>query len=326
MLLKVVKKLFKNLLLVIFMLVFIGIFEFFFSKDSIYIAAFALTAVLMFSKINLQIPRKTAIIIFPVFFVLSVVIPYLINQLPYLYLNLVFIIGSVLLFLFFLSPSLSQESYVPFLYLYAINLNTTQVISLKNMILASFVGGVVTSIVYFLNHPKGEKDSTIKVLTKYFQNRISFVIKISLGIVLAYIIGYKLDYVKTSWIMLTVISLTEVDLANTHKKLWQRIVATIVGLIVYVIFLEKVVTRYPVIIPILLLIVTYVYTFVSDYFVKMIFVTFNSLNGAVMSMHLEPYTMIMTRFDFILLGAIVAIAIGWMYYLLHNYIRKNNRE
>lgn len=317
---KSIKKIGGNFLLLVFILVYVKIFEVLFGNGSIYIAAFSLTAILMFSQINLKLSRKVVVILFPIFFICAVIIPYIINHSKFLWLNMTLILVSLLFFLFFLSPSLMMESYVPFLYLYAINLNTSSTLSLKTTFLAALLGGIATSIVYVLNHSSESEIQNVNCLIKYFKDHLPFIIKVSIGILLAYYIGHELHYVKTSWIILTVISLTEVDLAHTHKKLWQRILATIIGIVIYLVFSNYIVMQRPTLIPIILILVTYVYTFISDYFVKMIFVTFNSINAAVLSMNLKLEQMTVFRFEFIFYGAIIAVIVGWSYHLLQKAI------
>ena len=316
------KQLVKHLILLIFILLFVGMFEQFFGEESIFIASFSVTAVLMFSSFSLNLPKKICCVLFPILFPLAVVLPYLINVLHNVFLGSIIIILSVIVFLFFLGPSLQMQSYVPFLFLYALNINAP-IEHFTNMLTASFIGGLIVSIVYFFSH-KDECNYQLKEeLIGGFQSHLPFVIKVVIGMVIAYIIGYYLNDLKTSWIVVTVVSLTELDFQNTHTKLWQRIIATAVGIIFYSLFLIYIAHYCPKIIPLLLILISYVYTFLNNYFVKMIFVTFNSLNAAVATLHLPTTQMIVSRMEFIVIGAIISVVIAYTFHRLYKQSHPN---
>lgn len=318
------KKLVSNIFLLIFILLFVQVFTTFFGENSIFIASFAVTAVLMFTSIDMQLPRTMAVCLFPILFPAAVLFPYLINLVHNILFGSLIIILSVGFFLFFLGPSLPYQSYVPFLYLYAININN-KMDNPTMMLIASFIGGLATSAVYFMNHKKGEPaefTKTVETLACSFYKQLPFAIKITVGILLAYIIGFEIGFVKTSWIVLTVVSLTEVDLSYTHRKLWQRVIATVIGITAYALFLEFICPKFPMIVPIFLIFISYIYTFIDEYFIKMIFVTFNALNSAVATNHLPSHAMIESRMIFIFIGAAVAILIGAFFHLGHKQYQK----
>lgn len=318
------KKLVSNIFLLAFILIFVQLFTHFFGSESIFISSFAVTAVLMFTSIDLQLPRGFAATLFPILFPAAVIFPYLINLVHNIWLGSLIVIFSVVFFLYFLGPSLPYQSYIPFLYLYALNVNNP----LKDpgvMIFASFIGGLVTSAVYMMNHknehPMSVKETTTR-LAHSLRKHLPFTIKITIGILIAYIVGFEIGYVKTSWIILTVVSLTEVDLSYTHRKLWQRVIATVIGVGAYMAFLAFVVPHYPMVVPILLIFISYVYTFLDEYFIKMIFVTFNALNSAVATNHFPTVPMIESRLAFIAIGAVIAILIGYIFHIQHKHYKK----
>lgn len=320
------KQLVGHLLLLIFILVFVGAFEHFFSEESIYIASFAVTAVLMFSSFSLNLPRTLCCWLFPILFPLAVLLPNLVNQCHNVILGSIIIALSVIFYLFFLGPSLQMQSYVPFLFLYALNINSP-ISRLPLMLFASFIGGIVVSIVYYISHRKDDCHYNLKEeLIGGFKKHFSFVLKILIGMVIAYVIGFYLNDLKTSWIVITVVSVTELDFQNTTTKLWQRITATVIGIIVYSAFLMYVASYYPKIIPILLILISYVYTFLNNYFLKMIFVTFNSLNAAVATMHFPTVEMIAYRMGFILIGAFIALIIAIIFQHLYKKTNSNERH
>lgn len=306
------KQLVEHLFLLIFILVFVSAFEFFFGDESIYIASFAVTAVLMFSSFSLNLPKKLCCLLFPILFPLAVLLPNLVNRCHNVVLGSIIIAFSVVLFLFFLGPSLQMQSYVPFLFLYALNINSP-IERFPVMLFASFIGGLVVSIVYFISHKDENQYNLKEELVTGFKQHLPFVIKIMVGMIIAYVIGFYLNDLKTSWIVITVVSVTELDCQNTRTKLWQRITATIIGIAVYSLFLMYVAHYCPKIIPLLLILISYVYTFLNNYFWKMIFVTFNSLNAAVADMHFPTVEMIAYRMGFILIGAFIALVIALIF-------------
>lgn len=318
------KKMISNIFLLIFILLFVNIFTHVFGQKSIFIASFAVTAVLMFTSIDLQLPRTMSAWLFPILFPAAVFFPYLINLVHNILFGSIIIVLSVSFFLFFLGPGLPYQSYVPFLYLYAININSP-IDNPTMMLIASFIGGLATSIVYVMNHKKSEPHEFTKTVEKLacsFYKQLPFVIKITIGILIAYIIGFEIGFVKTSWIILTVVSLTEVDLSYTHRKLWQRVIATVIGIMAYILFLEFVCPKFPMVVPIFLIFISYIYTFIDEYFIKMIFVTFNALNSAVATYNLPSHAMIESRMVFIFIGALIAILIGGFFHLGHKQYQK----
>lgn len=322
--LKITKKqLIEHIFLLAFILIFVSAFQHFFGSESIFIAAFSVTALLMFSSISLQLPRRLCCLIFPILFVLSVLLPYLINIAHNVFIGSLIIIISVLIFLFFLGPSLQFQSYVPFLFLYALNINSP-VENAPEMIVASFIGGLIVSLVYFLSHKDNQTYSLREILLVEFKNHLPFIIKVIVGMVIAYIIGFYLDDLKTSWIVVTVVSITELDIQSTKVKLWQRIIATIIGISVYSVFLYYIMDHFPTIVPLLLILISYIYTFLNNYFVKMIFVTFNSLNAAIATDHFPTVQMMSSRMIFIIIGAAIVIVISLLFNYFYNKYQKEH--
>ena len=314
---KLLKLMWEKFLLLVFILVFIQIFNVFFGTNSIYIAAFSLTGVLMFSKINLQLPKSIAIFVFLILFPLCVILPYIINSCHILWLNLTIVLISILTILFFLSPTLKYDSYIPFLFLYAINLNTQSNMSFHSMIYASLFGGLTIATTYLISHRAAKDNNDLNVLLQHFKESLPFIVKISIAILIAYFIGYELNYIKTSWIILTVIALTEVNIEYTYKKLYQRFFGTLVGLGIYLIFLFEISNKYPSSIPIILILISYAYTFVNqNYFVKIIFVTFNAINAAVMNTDLNLNHILFSRVEFVFIGSIIAISLGLIFHFI----------
>lgn len=320
------KQLIEHVFLLIFILIFVSSFEHFFGNESIFIASFAVTAVLMFSSFSLNLPRTLCCWLFPILFPLAVLLPYAINIIHNVIIGSLIIILSVVVFLFFLGPSLQMQSYVPFLFLYALNINSP-IEHFPVMLFASFIGGVITSIVYFISHKKNDREYNLREeLLQGFKDHFSFVVKVTIGMVIAYIIGFYLNDLKTSWIIVTVVSVTELDIQSTHTKLWQRIIATVIGITFYSLFLIYVSQYWPEIIPLLLVLVSYVYTFLNNYFIKMIFVTFNSLNAAVATMHLPTKQMIYSRMWFIVIGAIIALGIALVFHYIYKQSHPNPKD
>lgn len=307
-------KLIDNLLLLIFILLFVGLFQYAFGSQIVYVSAFAITAILMFAKIDLKLPVKKASITLAILFPLSVIFPYLINLSQNVLVGIFIILVSIFIFLVPLAPTLRYQSYLPFLFLYAINTNT-KMVDFNKMLAASIVAGLIIAVVYYFNHRDKKHESMHIVIHEGFVENYSFIIKVSLGMILAYVVGYYLNSVKTSWIILTVISLTEVSLDYTYEKTWKRVLATVLGSVVYTFFLIKVVSKHADLVPLLLIVISYIYTFIDNYFVKMIFVTFNAINASVMNNQLPSVMVINSRIIFIIIGAVIALLIGYMYHL-----------
>lgn len=307
----------RNAVLLLFVFLFIWLFITLFGNESLCLAALCATAILMFTNIPLQLPRLTCYLLFPFLMWLTVIVPYLLQWHYSILLNCAIVCGVTLLVLFLLGPSLSYQSYVPFLFLLALNLNT----KITKPVLLSFaaiLSGFILAITYSITHNKRKKPpKTLAILRSTFQSHRLFILKLTIGILISYVIGYEIHYVKTSWIILTVISLTQVDFNDTKQKLIDRIKATIIGILIYSFFILLVADQFPQLIPIILIVVTYIYTFVKNYFVKMIFITFNALNAAVASTHVSDLSMMISRLDFIIIGSCITLLIGVVARFIH---------
>lgn len=300
----------RNAYLLGLIFLFIWLFIFFFGEDTLCLAALCATAVMMFINIPLQLPRWSCFLLFPLLMEMAIIVPWLIQTIHLFWIDCLLVVAVTIFILFILGPSLSFQSYVPFLFLFALNLNTKMMHPVQ-LSVAAFLCGVILAITYAISHRKRQSPPHLwQLLTVTFKQHLLFIIKMVVGILIAYIIGYEIHFVKTSWIILTVISLTQVDFNDTRRKLIDRIAATLIGIFIYSFFILTVADHYPHLIPILLIVVTYFYTFARTYLVKMIFITFNALNAAVATTHTSHLSMIVSRFDFIVIGSCITLLIG----------------
>lgn len=311
-------KLIANAGLLAFIIAFVEFFAYFFGEQTIYISSFAVTAMLIFSRFSLKVPPWFASILFPTLFCASVFFPYFVHQSSSFILSCLLLIASLTMFLFLLAPSLDKQSYVPFLCLYALNLSAPSQ-DLGSDLSVAFLSGGIVGFIYLCTHHQETNSHLLKYLFLYFQHRLLFILQLLVGIFLAYIIGLLLHSWKTAWIILTVITLTEVDLEYTKKKLISKVLATLVGVIIYAFFLLFVNQYIPHAIPLLLILISYIYTFVENYFVKIIFITFNALNAAVATEHLPTKAMMESRLSFILIGGGITIITALLFHYLNHH-------
>lgn len=299
--------------LLVFILVFIGGFKGIFGPTSLYVGVFVLTGLLMFKEMPLGVSLKRQWLLVPAFYGLVTVVPYWLTLVLPEFVKLFLVASTVLIILLVLVRTLQYQSYIPFLMLFALNQQDRTPIGPR--LVAALVGGLVVvlvAVLYRKERAKNWPDSLEKAAFKpSLQQNQSLIIKLTAGILCAYLVGQWLGAVKVGWIMLTVISLTQPDLALTRQKSGQRLTATVIGLLIFtLLFLVLVPKTY---FATLLIGISYAYMFVKTYFVKMIFNTVNALNAAVFSLSLTPNVMLVERLLFVLFGVVVVYLIGFAY-------------
>ena len=183
--------------------------------------------------------------------------------------------------------------------------------TLLTRVIASFVGGAIIGLTLYVTRKKKEV-SDKNVLDIFKENidinneRIRFSVKMALGVSLAILIGRIIGSEKGMWISIAVMSLTQPQFEETKERMKKRILSTIIGFAIFILLFKIIIpSEY---IALASMALGYIYTFVEEYGIKMIFVTINAL---VASMHLFTTPVAMQlRLGFLLIGAVLIYIIS----------------
>ena len=143
-------------------------------------------------------------------------------------------------------------------------------------------GGLIVAIIYYMRHRKSKKRRNITDIfreTHFCSIRTKFFIRLTTGLTIAMLIGDFYHVLKPAWISFTVLSLVHPFVNESQKKIVYRIIGTIIGGILYFVLFEWVVPDPWH--PVLLILTGYIYLFLRTYWIQQIFITLNSLSGAM---------------------------------------------
>ena len=132
--------------------------------------------------------------------------------------------------------------------------------------------------------------------------RFIFSLKMAIGVSISIIIGRMLNVEKMTWISVVTLSITQSDFFDSKLRIRQRFIATLLGISVFLFLFE--VLKLGNYLPIVSLVLGYIYTFLKDYDKKMIFVAINDLIST-MPIYSTTFSII-TRLILFGLGIIVA--------------------
>lgn len=198
-------------------------------------------------------------------------------------------------------------NYMPFMLGYVfLEGNPVDAEGLLVRMLSLLAGGIIVSIFYyFFHYKKKAKNTTLKIVFSKIDIhslRFNYAIRMALGIAIAMFIGNIFHFQKSMWISITVMSLTQPHFRQTKERIKARTIGTIIGAILFVLlFVILVPHEYSFI---LLMVLSYLYTFVEKYNVQMIFITMNSLSAAQVLLGTD--VSVFLRITFVLLGAVIA--------------------
>lgn len=295
----------KNLGILLISMICVVIFNKLFGTDNNWVGVFTAIALTMFMMLKVELNLKSTIVSIMLSFILIGIAPYFSNLNPILGIIINFL--SVFAIMYLYKDSEKNMSYMPFMLGYIfIEGNPVTGHSYFLRLIGLISGGIIVSIIYFIcHHSKEHKDISIK---SAFCNidvhslRFNYSIRMAIGITIAMFIGTIFNFQRSMWISITVMSLTQPHLHQTKERIKARTAGTIIGAILFVIiFVVLVPHEYSFI---LLLILSYIYTFVEKYNVQMIFITMNSLSAT--QVLLGSDVSVFLRICFVGIGAIIA--------------------
>lgn len=310
-----------NLKIIVSIVLFISLYNVFFTTENTLIGVGIITALLMFKDVNLKMKRSQGTIVVLIGLILAVILPAFsnINPLLGLLINFIYIFWIT----YISSERISYKAYIVFALLYVLtegNPVSGHVLLLRCVSIIIFA--VIIAGIYYYNHKK-EYPSIREIIKKTNQENAAFALKLALSLSLAMFLTDIFNIYKHMWFTITVLSLSQLDLEVTHTRIAQRIIYTLIGSIIYIIVFSILLPDS--IITYITLIMGYIYTFIKKYHIQMIFVTISACiaNEIYFASTKE---IVVTRIILIVSGAIFAYLITKINFEKHIHIFKKQIE
>ena len=317
------KQFLRNLLLVIFINIFMVAFSAIFSAQNTLIGVGCIIAVLLFRTVDIGIETKQASLLIFVSFALVAVT----TVLPFVNLFLTLLINFVVVFLITIlsSSRVEVKSYMPALLCYAFavtDLVKSEDIPLR--IITICASGVIASVVYYLNNKNNGVEDTFKsylLKLNIKSEEMLYTIKISVGLTIGMLIVSVFEIEKGLWVIMTIVSLTTLNKKIMVSRSIYRVLSTIIGGLVFIVLFEFILpTNTHMYVTFLF---SYIYTFLKAYFYQIIFVTISVLGIATQVM--PSGEAISTRLLYVAVGTLIIYLVHVAYIFICNlYERKTN--
>lgn len=308
------KLLLGNLVMLIGIIAFVMLFSKFFGEENTLVGVAVITAMLMFKSINISLKCREAILAIIFSFIYMGLASYISRLNAFIGIPINFILVFIVIYLF--TNEMKTKAYLPFILCYVfLEGNPISSDQLMSRIIGLLVGSILIAFIYYTSHKNSddknhltvsEMISTIKTNSLQF----NFALRMAIGLTIAMFIGVTFDFSKSMWISITVMSLTQPHYYQTKERIKQRIVGTMIGSILFLVLFEFLVP--PKSSYLVLLIISYVYTFIKKYPMQIIFVTLNSLGAAMLLF--DTFVSIPMRITFVLVGAVIAFMVNKIIY------------
>lgn len=297
----------------LFIIVFINLFSTAFGKSEQLIGVTVETGILMFKSLDLGIKKKQAGLTIILLFILTGITTTIAGLNPFLGVLINF--ASIFVIMYITTEHMEHKAYMTFIltYIFALgNLPTQETV--LNRVASLTIGGILVAFVYWIYHRKtkeGEKEPTLG-LKEMFQTidigsvRFVFCLKMALGITIGMLIGAIFKLPRAMWIGMTVMSLTQPEHEKTKERFKYRIIGTIGGIILFIILFDWLIPHKYAMYAVLLM--GYVYSFVEEYHIQMLFITINAMNAAIILF--DQTLAIPLRIGFVLLGSVIALILN----------------
>lgn len=279
---KIVKNFIGKLPIFIFCCLFISIHNQLFGAENNIVGVVILTGLFMFMRGDLGYKAKQAAIGIIFMYLLVAVSPRLSMMNPFLGLAVNFL--SIGMIMILSSHDLSQGNHIPFLmsYVFCQGYNVSGA-AYEKRVLSLILGAVIIAAIYYLINRKKEYKRTVLDLFQEMDIhslRTQWDIRMSVTLTLTMFVGDLLNYSRTMWISLAVLSLTT-PFGEEHRERGKaRIPAAILGTaIFYILFVLLIPEQYQ---TIVVLLAGFVAMFIQNYFIKSIYNSFSSLGAAVL--------------------------------------------
>ncbi|WP_061994769.1 FUSC family protein [Clostridium sp. ATCC 25772] len=304
----------KSILFII-IVAFIGLFKSIFGQENTLVGVTVITLALMIIK---KKPSEKFIVSFLKILFMNVFLG-LCSFLAYKSLILGLILNTTVMFIvaYVCSYNLNEGLYIPFGLQYMFMLNTP-VDDKKFVIrLVALVFGALFSVTlqYTMNRNKNGSVNKFKLKDEIFKYNKNFTKKslmFSYGVRMALVMGIstfimeKIDLPEVRWIMYTVFSLTKPYKDNCNERIPKRVEGTLIGSIIFMVLftiIESSVLR-----TVLLMVVGYTNTYITEYRKMIICVTISALGTVAIGQ--ELFLITLERILFIIIGTIISKVIN----------------
>lgn len=308
------KQLFVNLILIIGIIIFVQLFSKIFGAENSLLSVAVVTAILMCGVMEIELPMKDSILTIIITLIVMGISAYLgrLNLLAGILINFTIVFFTIYIF----TNKVNTKTFLPFILCYVfLEGNPVIIENLPLRIAATAVGGVFIALAYYITHSKQQNfaySSLYEQLASIKKDSLqfNFSLRMALGIAVAMIVGNYFGFQKSMWISITVMSLTQPHLHQTKERIKYRVFGTILGALIFVVVFNLLIpnnlTTYA------FLILSYIYTFIKEYKVQIVFITINSL-GAAMILYGMSVSVLM-RISFILAGTVIALVVNKGFY------------
>lgn len=306
------KLLLSKLFTLLGIILFVSSFSMIFGSENSLTGVVVITAILMYKHVDVNLYFKDAIIALIIAFIIMPLGSYLSTINPWIGLIVNFIIMFLLTFTFTTGEATKNKAYVPFILGYVfLQGNPISIQQLPSRFMAVSIGAILIIFFYFKYHRKDTSNSEF-TLKNIYSNidftslHFNFALRMALGVSLAMLIGDLLGLTKAMWISVSAMSITQPCYYQSKTRMKERIISTIIGAILFIILFEIIVPDK--FIALLTLTLSYIYSFVEKYHIKIVFVTISSLGAAIILY--DTAVSVPLRIVCVILGTIVAIIVN----------------
>lgn len=294
-----------------FILLFINLFAYFFGQENLLPSIAIVVALLTFTSCDMELkPSSMAFLLF-FFFAGSGLVSALslLNIWAGLVLNFVFI---YLMMTFCTEPSVFKP-HIIFLLCYIFCQATPVtgqafVLRMAGLLTGAAVTAVVTAVAWKIRGFDTSRQRNLKEQVLLCRNKDrAFILKMTVGLTAAMFVGMALGLKKPLWINIVVMSLTQIDFSETLTRIKHRSIATLVGIVLFVLLFQILVPEeYGVV---LILFLGYIgnYQFAKPYKYQQIINFMSALFASLVLFDLT--TAIVNRILCLLTGILIVVAV-----------------
>lgn len=296
-------------MLLLLILIFVMSFSTLFGSVNMLIGVAIITGILMFWNMDIGIRKAQAPLLIATVFVAIGAFSYVSGLNPVL--GFIVHLVSIFLIMLLFSERIEYKAFLPFMLCYVFAEGNPIVNEeLGSRLYGLLIGGTLTGIVYYYRHRKSDDPnySTIRSIIRHLDVhsvRFEYAVKMAVGVSTGMLIGELFHAQRGMWISLTIFSILQPHFTHSKERVKHRLLGNIIGAAIFVILFVILPPQFSVIIALLL---SYVYMFVVEYRIQMIFVTVNALNASLVLFD-YPVSILM-RLSFIVIGACIAVAIS----------------
>lgn len=298
-----------NIKFFLFIMVFMGVTSAIFGSKQTLIWVAIVVSYTMYGKIDLGMDKKQAPwAIVGIFLFIGIANRVAaINPILGIFINLI----AIFMIMYIPSTKAEQKAYMPFILCYIFG--QTVPVEGNDFWMRMFcllLGGTGAAIIY----AKGHKDCKEKHLTLkemftsicFTSERFILSVKMAIGVSIAMLLGTVFEVQKTLWIACSVMSLTQIDFSHTKKRFVYRIISTLIGAFLFILLFQYLIPQQYTSIAVLVL--GFIYNFVEEYHIQIVFVTISALSSAMILF--DSTTAAELRVLLVIIGCIIGFVIN----------------